>query len=303
MISIRARAMLVACAFAFVSQSAHAQAQAQEAVDGYKPPSAAIKTPQQTGAVGQAEKPQGAIGQAEKPLGAAAGQRASTDPKTTAAGPKKIVGLISTVGDTFTVKAVGVTTVATGENKFPVPAWKANDRVATAATNILKKNFIVKRIAASDSAFASLHKPKAPPRDTDEEFKKIVRNLAGQHKADYYLVITPGGSPFNSGASLSGLGVARTKSLLGADVDYVHALTAIRIYDSQFNLLRSESGTTGEGGFLAEVKGPHQVIEDEAKPLPPEPQAAMNDPRAKQIVLDLLDKSIATTLPKLLAQD
>ena len=217
----------------------------------------------------------------------------------------KTVGLILGIGDTFTVKTVGITAFGNEENHFPIAAWKVNDRVAATVQNLLKKNFRVKRIPATESAFASLYKPGGLFRDHEEEYLTIVRKLATSQQADYYLVISRAGSSFGSSNQfLSGLGVTRTDGgILGNGADYVHALTLMRVYDPQFKMLREQQGTIGQDSFLATVKGPHAELSDEAKRLPKEPQAAVNDPRARQLTLELLDKSLAMTVPKLFAAD
>jgi hypothetical protein len=217
---------------------------------------------------------------------------------------QKSIGLITTIGDSFHVKTVGVTVSGNEAGKFPIASWKVNDRVASSVANLLRKNFKVKRIAANEGTFASLDAPGRLFRSDNDDFSEIVRKLAASQTADYYLVITPGSSAFSStNQSLHGLGVSRTVGLLGGGgADYVHALTLLRVYDGQFKLLRTEAGTMGEESFLASVKGPHLLLEDD-KRLPKEPEAAAKDPRARQIALELLDKSLAMTVPKLFAKD
>ena len=204
------------------------------------------------------------------------------------------------------MKTIGITVFGNEEKQFPIPGWKVDDRVSATTTGLLKKNFKVKRIPAPAGAFAALDAPGRLFRDHEEDFRAIVRKLAEPHKADYYLVVAPGGSPFgSSNQSMAGLGVTRTDGgVFGiGGGDYVHALTLIRVYDSQFKLLRTQAGSIGQETFMATVKGPHQLLDEEGKRLPPEPQAAVSDPRAKQITMELLDRSLAMTLPKLFAQD
>jgi hypothetical protein len=275
MVSTLARAMLAACAF-FIAPGA---AQAQDAIDGYKPPSAASRSAQ-----------------------AAQRQQALPGQKAQTAGTQKTIGLISTVGDTFTVKRVGVTVFGNEEDKFPVPAWKINDRIASSTTALLKKNFRVKRIPVPPGAFAPLDAPGGLFRDREEEFRQIVRNVAGAEKADFYLVVGPGGSRFgDSNQVLAGLGVVRTESLF-IKRDIVHGLIGFTVFDPQFKKLRSEAASIGQDTFLVAVRGPHVILDDE-KRLPPDAKAAVNDQRARTITTELVDKSVAMTLPKLFARD
>jgi hypothetical protein len=282
-IAVLCRAAMLAAFVAVAGFPLKAQQQDQAAQDagGYKPPARLIAR----------EEP--------APFGGAPSPQALA-----ARTAQKSIGLITTIGDSFHVRTIGVTVFGNEAGKFPIASWKVNDRVASSVANLLRKNFRVKRIAANESTFASLDAPGRLFRSYDDDFNEIVRKLATSQTADYYLVITPGGSAFSStNQSLHGLGVTRTFGLLGGGGgDYVHALTVLRVYDGQFKLLRTEAGTMGEEGLFATVKGPHLLLEDD-KRLPKEPEAAAKDPRARQIALDLLDRSLAMTVPKLFARD
>src|SRR5690349_5285769 len=94
------------------------------------------------------------------------GEPQSTAPRTP---PQKTIGLIVTVGDNFHVKTVGGNEAA----KFPIASWKVNDRIASNIANLLRKNFRVKRIAANETAFASLQAPGRIARNSDEDFTGI----------------------------------------------------------------------------------------------------------------------------------
>lgn len=283
MIAVLCRSAMLAVFIVMAAFPAGAQQQDESARDtgDYKPPARLIarEDPVQTGA---ALSPQ------------------AVAPRT----PQKTIGLITTIGDSFHVRTVGVTAFGNEAGKFPIASWKVNDRVASSVANLVRKNFRVKRIAANESAFASLDAAGRLFRSHDDDFGEIVRKLGASQTADYYLVITPGSSSFSStNQSLQGLGVTRTFGLLGGGgADYVHALTLMRVYDGQFKLLRTQAGTMGQETFLASVKGPHLLLEGD-KRLPKEPDAAAKDTRARQIALDLLDKSLAMTVPKLFAKD
>lgn len=218
---------------------------------------------------------------------------------------QKTVGLLTTIGDTFTVQTIGVTAFGNEVDTFPMAAWKVNDRVAAQVSALLKKNFRVKRIPISEKDLAAVDAPGQLFRDYDADLAGALSKLAAKQPADYYLFIHRGGSPFGStNQSLSGLGVTRTDGVLGlGGGDFLHALSVLRVYDSQFKQLRIEHATIGQDTFMEQVKGPHLIVTEESERLPKEPPAAFAHPRARQIVLDLLDQSLAMTVPKLLAVD
>jgi len=104
------------------------QAQAQQPADDYLPPKSvlAAKAPAQTGAP-KAAQPQGG---------------------------QKTVGLISIVGDSFMVKTVGVTVFGNEMTEVPIGGWKVDDRVAAKVTQMLSRNFRVKRIPVPAGTYA-----------------------------------------------------------------------------------------------------------------------------------------------------
>jgi hypothetical protein len=215
-------------------------------------------------------------------------------------GAPKTIGLISTIGDSFTVKTVGATLFDNEEKTFPVAEWRLNERIAASVSNILRKNYKVKWIQGSPNALEGLGGQLRTLRASDEEFSEALRSAVGTNRADYYLVITSSNSAFGTtDQTLKGLGLTRTEGVFGTGGgDYLHALTEMRVYDSQLKLLRSADGTIGQDSFLATVKGPYQKLDD-SKRLPGDPRAIVGDPRARDLSLKLLEKSLAATLPKL----
>ena len=226
---------------------------------------------------------------AQKP---ALARRAETGTKT--------IGLISLIGDTFFVKRVGFTAFGNELEKFPIPGWKIDDRVATVATRTLQKTFKVKRIQVPASAFHALHEGNFIFNARDEAQATFLSKYTAGQNCDYYLLVSPGGSSLsNTNQVLSGLGVVRWDHVLFPG-EYVHALSTLTVYDSKMTKIRWEGGSIGQETFMATIKGPHQELKEGSK-LPPEAKAAVADPRAQKIAWELLEKSLTMTLPKLLA--
>jgi hypothetical protein len=219
----------------------------------------------------------------------------------TAQGAQKTIGLISIVGDSFMVKTVGMTVFGNEEHGVPITAWKVDDRVAAQVARLLSRNFKVRRIPVPAGTYAKYEKT-SEGTDYRERLRKLVTDFASSQKCDYYLLVAPGGSPVgNTNQGVGGIGTLRTTVLLNP-VQHIFALTELTAYDPQFKTIRWEYGTIGQDRFLVAIKGPNKEL-DEKEFLPDEPKAAASDPRAKQIALDLLDKSIAMTTPKLFSID
>jgi hypothetical protein len=216
---------------------------------------------------------------------------------------QKTLGIISVLGETFTVKRVGSSLGADEESEFPIDGWRFDTKTADFAKSLLAKNFKIKTIPIKESAFTALAERADPAKDPEAALAAFIQKFAASSKCDYYLLISRGVSEYsNDGQSVNGLGVVRGKSTLFGERDIVHALTMLRVYDANFKLLRTERGTMGQSNFLATVRGPNIALHDE-KRLPVAADAAFADPRAKELTWQLLEKSLATTLPKLFAAD
>jgi hypothetical protein len=281
MTAIACRAALLAACFFLFAIPSNAEQPAPEA-DSYLPPARFI-----------AKEPETRRSAAADPA-----------PATTAAAPAapaaKTIGLISVVGENFHVKTVGITVFGNEEQIFPVTGWKVDDKVAASTARLLKKNFKLKRIQIPAGAFKAFRDGDFLFKSFETELAKFIGQYTAGQKCDYYLLVSPGYSQIgNSNQGIYGLGVVRLDNLFSPG-EYVHALSMLTVYDPQMKQLRSEFATMGQETFLVAVRGPHQEMKDPGK-LPPQPKAAMEDPRAQKIAWELLDKSLAMTLPKLFA--
>jgi hypothetical protein len=274
-LSCRAAAFAAFCVLSALSAFAQ-QAPENQVIDGYKPPARFIAK------------------ETEKPY------RPSPQPDTSApVSNLKTIGIASMVGETFTIKSITATGFGSEERKFPVANWKIDDRVAASTARILKKAFRVKPFQIPAGEFQKFRKSGVAPKSFEAELAKFVSRYAAGQKSDYLLVIYPASRPVGpTSQDIEGLGVVRWGVLSSGE--YVHALSAVTVYDAQMKPIRSEFLSTGQDGFLAAVKGPHLEL-NEGSRLPPDPKAAFADPRTQKIAWELLDKSLAMTLPKLFA--
>jgi hypothetical protein len=213
----------------------------------------------------------------------------------------KTVGLIAAMSDVLTVTTLGKNSLSDDERRYSIESWKISDRVAAAVSARLGKGFKVQRITAPTGAFGALSDPGFFSPDFDENYRRMVRALAGDHKADFYLAITPGYSRIDQGDQIAkGLGVVRSETLL-TKKDVVHALVLYRVFDAQFRMVRSEGALLGRGPLTETIVGPSAVLEDK-KRLPPDARLTATDARTREIAIELLDNELAATLPKLFAR-
>lgn len=234
---------------------------------------------------------------AQKPA-IAAPKTVQPEKKAAAAVHRKTIGLITAVADSLTVTTVEASLFNDDRKKFSVLEWKADDRVAAQVTSLLQKDFNVKRISVPAGVFARLEAPEGPSPEFDSEYKRLVRQLAGQEKADQYLAITPGYGRFEGAEIVSGLGIVQSRTLQSKG-ETTHCLVLYRLFDAQFNMLHSE-GAIGKSVFSNNVSAP-RVSKSGKQAAPRDARSAAVDVHTKDVLLDLLDKDVAATVPKLLS--
>ena len=213
----------------------------------------------------------------------------------------KTVGLISAMTDLMTVTTLARNAISDQERRFPIESWKISDRVAKAAAAQLGKGFKVQRIPVPAGAFLSLGNPGFFAPSFDNNYARLVQAIAGSQKADFYLAITPGYSRIGNADRIArGLGVIKSETLL-TQKDVVYCLVLYRVFDAQFQMVRSEGALLGKASRTETIAGPSLSLEGKER-LPPEAYVVANDNRTRELLVDLLDKDLAATLPKLFAR-
>ena len=279
--AFRAAAFAVLLCLAAVHPAGAQRQPAQGAgqTDGYKPPARFITKDQKPGAA--------------KP-GASA--------NAAAAAPVKSIGLISVLGETFTVKRVGIMVFGNEEHKIPIAGWKIDDQIAALVAKSLKKTFKVKPIRIPEGAYERFASGSFIFTSRTDELAKFIASHAASVPCDYYLVIGPNGDRVaSSNQTVSGLGVLRLESIFG-DAEFVHAYAWMQVYDSNFAPVRTEHSLTIDfNPFYHEIlRGPNAEMK-EGNRLPTDPKAAVADPRTRKVTMELLEPSLAKMLPKLFA--
>lgn len=217
-------------------------------------------------------------------------------PRASTGGNQKTLAVISDLGKTFTVRKIGGNFFDPHETQLAIPDWKVDDRIVAEVTKMLGKRFNVKRVPVPPGTFARLPDPiVTSSRTFDRNHKFVVERLAAGQKADFTLAITPGYSRFEGNEMVSGLGIVQRESLL-IKGETVHCLVLYRLYDANFNLVYT-GGAMIRPEFSATVSGPNAPLP--GNDLRRDLQNVARDPRAKDITLELLDKDIAATVPKL----
>jgi hypothetical protein len=209
------------------------------------------------------------------------------------------VGVISQLGEKFTVRKVGLTVFGNESNDVPVESWHIDDLVVAKISGVLGKRAGVRRISFHKEAFASLQTVKLF-RDTDAEVGEGVRTLAAGTRCARYVRVTRGTTGYGMiNQILGGLGiVAGKKPYFTGDLYNLHALITVRVYDGEtFTLLKRKMASTGQSTFMAMIGGPHREVDESF--WPESPNAAVQNAKLREATRELVAQSLDATLPEL----
>jgi hypothetical protein len=220
----------------------------------------------------------------------------------------KTVGIVSAVGDEFTLTRAGLTGLADEERRLSIAAWGIDDLIAARAGALLGRRFEVKPVTYPRASFAARDRnsPFALVNMTrDDPIKELVRNQVTPQGLDAYVVITAATSPYGSrGRTVTGVGIINRSAVLGASAQ-LHALYMIRVIDGHtFKVIDRKSASPVDGSDLDRLSGPSRDLDPSLLPAAPGPaqdqaQALTHDEPLKAAITDLIERSLPQTLKDL----
>ena len=186
------------------------------------------------------------------------GPAATLEPTQT----RRTIGVLSHLGDTFSVQTTGITVFGNDLHTTKVRSWGYDDIVHRKLAADLASHGDVKRIQYDPQAFAEYFSPTGIFRNHDEELKAILKKVTAGQPCDVYIVVLPAASQVaNTNQVINGIGILKTSYLVGPDT-HVHALFQMRIYDGKTLAYKSiKRGTIGQGTFMMTIRGPHRPID------------------------------------------
>jgi hypothetical protein len=220
---------------------------------------------------------------------------------------RKSIGVISAIGDKFSVQKVGLTVFQNSLDEIAIDSWGIDERVVASMSAQLGKRFDVKRISYSKAAFAEVQKPKPLFADNQDDYRykiaEILRGLASTQKCDLYVVVTKSGSQVgNTNQSVGGIGILYGGNGAIFTSVHLHALFDVRVYDGRtFAVLGHQRGSSGQSAFLSVIRGPNREVDKSWWPEPA--QSVARDAKIKDATLALLEQSMAATAAELLLKE
>ena len=167
---------------------------------------------------------------ARKPAKMKSGGKLLTAPAES--GPCQI-GVISTIGDKFTVQKVGLTVFGNEFAEVPIEPWGLDDLVV-ARVRAAAPGTAVRKIAYAKGAFEPYyHPPLKLFRNQDEDLSGIVRQVAGNAGCARYVVLTTyTGQLDGTNQGLPGIGVVNHGTSL-LSYTFLFANISVRMFDGQ----------------------------------------------------------------------
>jgi hypothetical protein len=238
---------------------------------------------------------------AKPPVKKPAAKKAPAKPAEHAdAGPCRI-GVISDMGDQFTVQTVGFTVFGNERSEVPIVGWGLDDLVVARVRAAAGPGVTVRRIVHAKDAFSQLERSGSFFRDTKAELSNVVRQTAAGSNCERYVLVQKSRSQFsNLNQSVYGIGIVSW-----AHRTLLFALSYIQIFDGQsFEMIKQASATTDDEPLISRalalnpIRGPNREVGSGA--FPSIPAEAATNPALRDGVRALLTASLDSTLPAML---
>jgi len=253
-------------------------------------------------ATGWAQAPS-ATGPAAAPPTKAATKKAA--PKAKAAAKQPVaetgpcrVGVISALGDRFSVHKFGLTVFENEESEALVSGWGLDDLPFARVRAATGADPSVRRIAYAKGAFDPYYNPKSFFRGASEELPAIVRSITPNANCERYLVITKYNATV-SGTKMEIKGIGAYSQGIGSLLRHYHlfANVAISMYDGA-TYEKINRSFAGFGASLAAGLGltedPLTKLDESLYPNPPESASGSTalKERTRALVSARLDRLI-----------
>jgi len=205
----------------------------------------------------------------------------------------KRIGVISAIGDTFTVQKVGITVFGNEKTQFAIGSWRIDEFVIDRIRAALGRRFDVRPVTYQKAAFFPQNRGLFG--SSTSAIPDAVRAHVSPQGFDAYVVVTKAGSGYGqTNQVVNALGIVDGSGLLVANIS-VFALYAITVVDGrQFTVLGQASGP--QPGFFVSIHGPSREVD---KSWWPTALDAAHNPKLKGTITELLTQNLPQTLQKL----
>lgn len=247
-----------------------------------------------------------AFAQSARPAGPATKPPAELKQPAAGASLACQLGLISIVGNKFEMTNVGPLDLAFMVKYSHGRADWGLDDLVFARVRAAAHGLTVRNIAYDKNELLRAAQERGLFTSFATELRDFARKVAVNTHCDRYIVIyRRGGQIDGRPATAVGFGAIRLATIGSKDTAYLYVLTSIRIYDKNFELIKTAPALIDEGPRPFEfpkdykpIRGPAREID--AASLPATPQQAAQNSAFRTTIESLLAASLDKTLPGLL---
>jgi hypothetical protein len=209
----------------------------------------------------------------------------------------RTIGVISAIGDEFTVTKAGLNGLRNTSQRLSIEPWGIDDLMVSRVGALLSSRYEVQPIIYRRAVFAALGQD-SPVAVMNllrgDEATELVRTEASPQALDAYVVITKAQSTYGStGRTVRGIGIVSHGALFDSSTQ-LHALYTVRVIDGHaLGVVDKRSAAPLDDGEMTRLEGPSHLVD--APNLPTTDDVA-GDEKMKAAVIDLIDRSLKTTL-------
>jgi hypothetical protein len=239
---------------------------------------------------------------AKKP--AAKAKSAAKQPAVVETGSCRL-GVISAIGDRFSVHKFGITVFETEDNEVPVEGWGLDDLAMARVRAATSSDPSVRRINFPKGIFDLFYRPKSLfLREPNEDLQQIVHNITANANCDRYMVIIKfKGTVSGTKMEINGVGVYSQGIGSLARHSHLFANVAVVMLDgSTYERINSSPNMAAIGESLSRAfllqEDPLTKLDHSLFPDPPQSAStsAVLKERTRALVSAHLDRVIAHRL-------
>jgi len=202
----------------------------------------------------------------------------------------KTVGIVSAIGDQFTLAKAGLTGLDNSARRVSIASWGLDDLIVQRVGEALSVRFQVQPVTYPRAAFAAVQESvmTAVNLVRSDPFKKLVETEVLPRGLDAYIVIIGAKANFGGGnRKVEGVGLVTYSTVLES-FSLIHALYEIRVVDGRtFDIIEKLAAGPSDSASSVRLAGP-SLVTDASFDAP--------DETLHRAVVDLLIGSLPNTL-------
>jgi hypothetical protein len=215
------------------------------------------------------------------------------------------IGVMSAVGDRFTLRKIGVTVFGNEDNKVSLGTWGIDDFIYAKIAAALGSRRSVRRLAYSKAALSAYENADVNIfRNYDGELRNILREAAAKTGCQRLIAVMKTSTRFSStNQGISGLGILATGGdLLVPKTLNLYVVISMTVYDGRtFDRVKYKLVSEERGINLFSMKAIRGLSREVDSSWWPDPARVGSDARLRDATRDLISRGLNVAVPDLIA--